>query len=310
MRKLTAQEFIEKAKKIHGDAYDYSKVNYIDNKTSVTIICKKHGEFQQKPSDHLSGCGCKKCAKEKAHNRFAMTTDEFIKRAKKVHNNDYDYSKVKYVNANTKVIIHCNKCNNDFEQKPVKHLLSQGCPYCCGEKISKIKIMPKEEFVEKAKAIHGDKYNYSKAVYKGYKAPLLIHCNTCHSDFYQSPEGHLHDEGCPKCRISHLENEIKQFLIDNKIEFEGQKKFDWLGLQSLDFYLPYYNIAIECQGEQHYKEKKFFGGEKGFLRRKVLDERKKRLCEENHIKLLYYANKKYNDEIIIDTNDLLKEIQG
>lgn len=309
MRKLTTQDFIEKANKIHGDKYDYSKVQYIDKKTPIMIICPTHGEFFQKPYNHLNGCGCKECAKENRRKQLALTVDDFIKRAEEIHGDEYNYSKVKYVNANTKILIHCNYCNNDFEQKPIKHLLGQGCPYCCGERISKTKIMAKEGFIEKAKKIHGNEYDYSKIEYKGYKIPILIHCNICGNDFYQSPQGHLQGEGCPKCKMSHLESDIKHFLIDNNIEFEEQKKFDWLGRQSLDFYIPSKNIAIECQGEQHYKEKKFFGGKEGFLKRKILDDRKKKLCEENHIKLLYYAYKKWDNEVITDKDELKRKIQ-
>ena len=92
------------------------------------------------------------------------------------------------------------------------------------------------------------------------------------------------------CKTSHMENEIRILLKENNINFEEQKKFDWLGLQSLDFYLPDHNIAIECQGLQHFISVDYFGGNEGLLKRSALDDNKKKFCEENGIKIIYYAN--------------------
>ena len=60
-RRLTKEEFIEKARQVHGDKYDYSKVEYKNNKTKICIVCPIHGEFWQRPNDHLNGRGCDKC---------------------------------------------------------------------------------------------------------------------------------------------------------------------------------------------------------------------------------------------------------
>ena len=99
MRK-TKEEFINEAKKIHGDKYDYSKVEYKTARKKVCIICPEHGEFWQKPDSHLRGNGCPKCS---LHRSYRYTTEEFIGKAKEIHGNKYDYSKVKYINRNTPV---------------------------------------------------------------------------------------------------------------------------------------------------------------------------------------------------------------
>ena len=101
---------------------------------------------------------------------------------------------------------------------------------------------------------------------------------------------------------------MRDFLIENKISFESQKRFDWLGRQSLDFYLPNYNTAIECQGEQHFKPIEFFGGEERLKDTIERDEKKKILCEEHDIKIMYFSNTQYNKEIFIDKNKMLREI--
>ena len=89
-RKLTTEQFIEKAKKIHGDKYDYSKVEYINNRTKVCIICPIHGEFWQIANSHLQGEGCKECGMELKAKNKTLTTDKFIEKAKKIHGDKYD----------------------------------------------------------------------------------------------------------------------------------------------------------------------------------------------------------------------------
>lgn len=124
MRKLTTFEFIEKAKKIHNNKYDYSKTEYIKSKIKICIICHIHGEFWQTPNTHLLGAGCPDCAGTKRSN-----ISSFIEKAKFLHNNKYDYSKVNYVNAHTKIIITC-PIHGDFLQTPNKHLKNHNCPKC------------------------------------------------------------------------------------------------------------------------------------------------------------------------------------
>ena len=114
MRKTT-EEFIKEAREIHGDKYDYSKVEYKGYSVKVCIICPEHGEFWQVPNSHLKGCGCPSCSKVKR-----LTTEEFIKRSKEIHGNRYDYSKTRYINKRTKVTITC-PIHGDFEQNPKKH---------------------------------------------------------------------------------------------------------------------------------------------------------------------------------------------
>lgn len=124
--------FIEKANKIHKNKYDYSKVTYKGNKTKVEIICPIHGSFWQTPNDHLDRCGCPECRKSKK-----LTTTTFIERANKIHNFRYDYSKVNYVNADSKVEIICKK-HGSFFQLPSNHIAGQGCPKCRLKEQSKL----------------------------------------------------------------------------------------------------------------------------------------------------------------------------
>jgi len=290
---LNTEQFIERAKKIHGDKYDYSKVEYINSSTKVCITCPIHGEFWQRPTEHLRGSGCKKCGDlSVAMKNNRITTDEFIKRAKLVHGDKYDYSKTEYISPRKKICI-IDKEFGEFWMMPYAHLNGQGCPSRKGEKISKANTKSKEKFIEEAKKVHGDKYDYSKVEYKGTFEKTCIVCPK-HGEFWQRPTEHLSGCGCPICKSSHLEMEIKNWLDNNNVEYVYQYRNKIFGLQSLDFYLPKYNIAIECQGEQHFRPVKYFGGIKEYNKVKKLDKIKKEICDKNGIRLIYYVRiKKY-----------------
>lgn len=296
MKKYNNNEFIEKAKKVHGNKYNYSKVEYINSQTKVCIICPEHGEFWQTPANHLQGQNCPKCSRFITHKKQKSNTENFIKRAKEIHGNKYDYSRVEYINNKTKVCIICPE-HGEFWQRPDKHLFTKrGCPKC-----GKTQKLTNEEFIEKAKLIHKDTYDYSNVEYKTYEQKIEIICKK-HGSFKQTPHAHLSGQGCPICKQRILEKEINEFLIENNIKYEYQKKFDWLGKQSLDFYLPDYNIAIECQGIQHFESVEYFGGEERLKKQIKYDVIKKNLCENNGIKLLYYT--KLNENFIFNLNDL------
>jgi hypothetical protein len=128
-RRLTIEEFIQKAKVVHGDKYDYSKVDYINNRIKIKIICLEHGEFKQIPINHLKGKGCLKCGYKNQWKIRKITTYNFIDKAKLIHENKYDYSDVNYIKSNIKVKIKCKE-HGIFEQTPNNHLRGKGCPKC------------------------------------------------------------------------------------------------------------------------------------------------------------------------------------
>ena len=196
-RTNNTKDFIEKAMKVHGDKYDYSKVDYVNNKAKVCIICPKHGEFWQKPENHLSGHGCPKCGNEKQATVRTSNTDGFIRKARGVYGDRYDYSKVEYANAKAKVCIVC-PIHGEFWQLPYAHLRGCGCPKCGNEKKITARLSDKEEFIEKARKIHGDKYDYSKVEYVNNRTKVCIICNR-HGEFWQVGAYHLSGRGCPKC---------------------------------------------------------------------------------------------------------------
>ena len=122
MRKLTTEEFIIRAKSVHDCRYDYSKVNYVNARNKICIICPTHGEFWQYPHDHLKGQGCSKCSCVNRSVKFRYNTIDFIFHAKETHGDKYDYSKVEYVNSRTKVCIIC-PIHGEFWQSPAHHII-------------------------------------------------------------------------------------------------------------------------------------------------------------------------------------------
>lgn len=190
--RLNDAEFERRARKVHGDRYDYSKVKYTLSENTVEIVCPEHGSFFQTANRHLGGSICPKCA---AANRVLVnkyTQEEFVTKANAVHNNKYSYDQVVYESTTSKVSIGC-PVHGLFDQTAGAHLSGQGCPDCGGRKQSNT-----EEFVKKAKAVHGDRYDYSKVDYVKAIKPVVITCRI-HGDFPQSPNNHLNGAGCPKC---------------------------------------------------------------------------------------------------------------
>lgn len=129
LRRLTNNQFKNKAIAIHGDKYDYKNTRYLNANTKVKIKCPIHGYFTQTPSTHLKGAGCLICGHKKTSDSVKNSCDYFIELSNKIHNNKFDYSKVVYVNNDTKVIITCPK-HGDFEQTPRSHISKKGCWKC------------------------------------------------------------------------------------------------------------------------------------------------------------------------------------
>lgn len=192
--KKTTKEFIAEARTVHGDKYDYSKVEYNGNKKHITIICSEHGEFRQLPSDHLNkGSGCPECGKlSKARSR-RNELDQVLDDFRRVHGNKYDYSKVEYRDTHTPVEILCQE-HGSFWQSHANHCKGQGCPFCAGNAKKDT-----EAFIEEARAVHGDRYDYSQAVYTGAHKKLIIICPE-HGPWNATPHNHVSfKSGCPKC---------------------------------------------------------------------------------------------------------------
>ena len=291
----TIEQFINRAIKIHNNKYDYSRVVYTNCMTDVIIICPIHGKFLQTPNAHINQKqGCPKCGRTQK-----LTIKEFIIKARKIHEDKYDYSKADYVNGNTKVIIIC-PIDGKFSQKPKNHLMGKGCPKCGIETISLKKRSTTKMFIAKAQLIHGNKYNYGKVFYVNAKKDVIIGC-PIHGKFSQKPTHHLNRHGCPICQSSKGEIKITKILDKDNEKYIKQKSFkDCINPKTkcrlkYDFYLPKHNILIEFNGLQHYmKNTRWHQNEETLEKQQFRDQIKKDYAIHHGYKFLVI---KYNDNI-------------
>lgn len=214
-------KFIEKARKIHGNKYDYSKVNYIGALKKIIIVCPEHGDFEQIPNNHLMKyrlVGCPECGKIKRIKYRTSNIETFIKKSKIIHEDKYDYSKFKYTRSHEKSIIIC-PAHGEFLQDPHIHLSGSGCPKCSGN-FSNLNY-----FLENSKMKHGNKYDYSKFKYTRSHEKSIIICPK-HGEFLQSPSNHLL-YGCPKCANNYSDKyhfiEKSKKIHDNKYDYSKVK---------------------------------------------------------------------------------------
>jgi hypothetical protein len=238
-RRLTTEEFIEKARAVHGDRYDYSQVRYVDTYSKVTIVCRKHGSFQVAPTNHVShNAGCPNCRVPNL-----LNAETFIGRSKAVHGERYDYSQVRYVNSYTKVTIVCRK-HGPFEQNPSNHVSNgAGCPECSGRK-----GLTTEKFIENAEAVHGDRYDYSQAEYVNSTTNVTIICPD-HGPFSQTPGNHITGKtGCPEC--SGVSRVTTEAFIEKAKAIHGDR-YDYSLVECVN---SRSNITIICPDHGPYQQ--------------------------------------------------------
>lgn len=303
-KSIILSRFIEK----YGDEYEYDISNYKNNSSKIKITCKKHGDFYTSSISHLEGVKCNMCNKE----NYIITDDEIIKRTRKyiescklVYGDKYDYSKVKYIRSDKKIIIICRK-HGEFQVRASNHLYSNcECRRCRFDKWSNSFCLTTEEFVNSVSKIHGNFYNYSKVEYINSKTKVEIICPK-HGSFFQRPHDHKNNAaGCPDCNFSHGEKLISNILDELSIKYTTQKSFEdclHINLLSFDFYLDNLNKIIEYDGVQHYEPIEIFGGVKSFNIRKVRDNIKNEYCIKNNIPILripYFNIDNMRENIII-----------
>lgn len=192
----------------HGDKYDLSETVYSGMKNNVVATCPEHGDFKVNAYNFVHICGCPKCGiiqralnakKREEFKHEKMTTERFIKEAKEIHGNKYDYSKtdLKKKDDKNRVCIIC-PVHGEFWQNPYSHLRGYGCEKCGKEKKAQTQTITTEEFIKRANAVHNNKYIYTDTVYKGCYEEVEIEC-PIHGKFKQLAYSHLDGHGCKKC---------------------------------------------------------------------------------------------------------------
>ena len=290
-KRITTEQFIEKARAVHGDKYDYSKVVYIRRKNKVKVVCPLHGDFLVRGCKHLVGRGCPKCRGKTVSPR-KLTTEIFIQRAKARHGDRYDYSKAVYTGSNHKIEIGCKK-HGFFWVRASSHLgTDKACPKCGKEANGKKHKRTHAQFLVEAQKRHGDKYRYLTE-YTHSQEYLSIECVGCGLVFESRANNHLFGSDCPKCSKGKSERLFGECL--EELGYEAYKnRPEWLinpvsgWPLELDYYIPELKIAFEVQGRQHYEPIARFGGVSQFQKQQARDQQKRNLCFMKGVTLYEY----------------------
>lgn len=227
-KRKSTNDFIVQAKEVHGDKYDYSKSEYINEVVSVGIICKEHGLFYQLPRNHVEAKqNCPKCSIKNNSSKRKFTTEFIIDRAKQIHGDKYDYSKVKYYGIDKPITIICNK-HGEFEQKAYQHInKKQGCPKC-GIDRNKVmqkgfyKQLTKEQVIDNINKVHDNKYIIHDFEYKGYLTPITLECKE-HGLFTRNYKAIVNNGyGCRKCSLKKQgeKNKLSQEEVIEKLKYK------------------------------------------------------------------------------------------
>lgn len=336
------KNIIEEKCKCKGDTFLYfcnakgGKIDYVgQNRTKLKIRCGRCGEeYIISYKNCINGSGCNKCGieiikeKQKMPSHIVMNNINYRCKENNCTFNgfcDKDGNLIEYKNNETYLMLHCNECDNEWRTTNYYSFVNKGvgCKVCYYNRLSKNKLLSENIAIERILTKCNEKgYSFISFCDKNGKemkycgcaeTNLLLKCNKCNNEWFTTSYLNFifENQGCPYCHSSKMETEIRILLNEHNIEFEEQKRFDWMGWQSLDFYLPKYNIGIECQGIQHFETNEHFGGKEGFLKCQKRDKNKLKLCDEHNIKMLYYANYEYDFpyNVINDKNKLIDEIK-
>ena len=319
--RINMDEEFQKLKDRFNDAthsvvsYRYDKKAY---KYFIKFHCNLHGDFEIKYNKELFSRKeiCEKCKIMHRRQQKEVERAEYLEIHKRKIRNRYDfiwmsiqkygyrkysYDKTNYKGFEEPVTLYCNNHHGYFEVVPRNHIGSKGveCSYCYGQ----YRYKDTNDWIEKTVSKELlEQYDFSQAEYKGKDTPIKIICPK-HGEFYRYP--YLIKKGniiCPECGSSYFEKTLIHLFDTNNVEYEYQKRFKWLGKQSLDFYLEPLKIGIECQGRQHFVESVKYGGKEGLQDNIERDKKKKRLCKDNGVQLIYFLEEKYNS--YLEPNDL------
>lgn len=306
MKKTESEKLISKFIEIHENKYNYSHVIYKNMRTKITIECPIHGLFEQTPTHHLRGSGCRKCANQiiNVNNGKGFTQEKFIEIIESKNIPNLSFDKVIYQGKRKDIIVTCS-IHGDYTTKAEMLLKGNGCPSCGITIRSLSTTKTTEQFISEAIEVHDHLYDYSLINYKGIFEKVKIICKKHNKIFIQTPASHLYGIGCPLCKLSKGELKVIKFLDQLQVQYIRQKTFSNLShirRLKFDFYLPLYNSCIEFDGEQHFRVvENYWKGQQGFNDLQMKDSIKNKYCELNNIPLL---------RIRFDNNDLENTIKS
>ena len=289
----THEQYVEEVAMINPDIEIVSK--YIGSTKQIDAVCKVCGEkWSARAVDILRGSGCPKCR----YANMTKTHDDYIKQLAKINNGVVAVDK--YINSYTKIKHRCLKCGNEWMVAPRDLLQGNHCPRCSTRKKSH------EQYVNEL-SLNNPNIEVVET-YVNANTNIKHQCKICGYEWMARPNHILHGLGCPNCQETSGEQAVRQWLVDNNIRYESQKRFSDCKNQRMlpfDFYLPDYNCCIEYDGAQHFREVELWGGKEYLLRRQQNDQIKNNYCNENDI---YLIRIRYDEDVCSVLNDKLKTV--
>lgn len=205
-KKLTTVEFVARCRVTHGDKYEYTKTNYVNQKTKVVVTCPIHGDWECLPHNHsFHGNGCPICGTLASTKMRSLTHNDFVQLARSIHGDRYQYPD-KYQHSQIPMQIICPD-HGSFLMKPNAHTSQkQGCPRCAG------KYQSKDEWVKAFRRTHGNKYQYvSPSITANVKTMIVC---SIHGVFDQLPTMHRFGQGCPSCAYHNHKGRYSNLFFD------------------------------------------------------------------------------------------------
>lgn len=262
MAKLTTEAFIRKAKKKHGEFYDYSRAVYDGAHTLLEIVCPLHGSFMQRAGDHANvGKGCKQCGAVRA-TPTPFSTADFVRQSAETHADFYSYEKSVYSTYKLPLTITC-PTHGDFSQRAGQHMRGNGCPLCRrGRKSSKFKGQTRqqrfESWLERADKLHSGFYSYARVVFVNTKTPVTIVC-PAHGEFSQTPGNHVDGPcGCPQCASkskSDLRTKSHAGWIAGFLDAHGESAYDYTVCE--DIAAATQRVSIGCHSHGVFRQQAY-----------------------------------------------------
>ena len=266
---------------------------YAGSKVAIMHHCLNHDVYwNAMPCNILQGKGCNECLRDKIGNKLVKSQEQYVKELS-IKNKFIEVAD-EYINSSTPIVHRCLLHNTYWKIAPLNALRGEMCPECKKEKLQQSFSKTHEQYVNEVALINPDICVVGK--YINAKTPIVHKCKIDGVEWLAAPSDILSGRGCPQCKESSGERQVRLWLERNKISYIKEKSFeDCRDKQPLpfDFYIPELNVAIEHQGQQHYFSVDIFGGEHAFELQKKHDNIKYHYCKNNDIKLLcipYYAN--------------------
>lgn len=229
-RKTAEENFWRVVADLWGDAYDYSKFQYLGSTIKTTVTCKKHGDFSTKPTYLVNGNGCPACGKEKVlatAERKKLGWEGFVRKARELHGDLYEYPEQEYIGNKNKVQIICRK-HGAFWQKPNGHLLGRGCPECANDgkrtRNALVSALVKEGLLARLQKVNRA-WEYDLRTFAGMEKPMRCVCPT-HGEFFAWPNNLLKNSGCRGCGELKLQaHMLERRLTLEEVELRGQSVY-------------------------------------------------------------------------------------